>query len=311
MESAIGGMIRVHKREHLSGLVRYIDKYEMRNMLLFEPFEIYHENSKLRRHQLGATILSVIPFFAPDAFMYLANNFQSYSFCEKIKLPKNLELDGNIGDVIKNRRSIRHFTSEPLLLEEVSTILYYSYGITNSYDIKERYTGKEITIYERVVPSGGGLYPIDLYVGILNVEEIDHGIYHYNVKEHCLEKLKVFDENSKSKFLDAFPVESVVDVENAGIIIMLVGSFWRNAIKYGGRAYRYTLQESGHTAQNIYLCTTALNLGCVALGGFYDDELNNFIGIDGVDESLIYPVVVGKPNNSESKIKSKSEGETL
>ena len=85
----------------------------------------------------------------------------------------------------------------------MSTILYYSYGITNSYDVKERYTGEEITIYERVVPSGGGLYPIDLYVGILNVEEIDPGIYHYNVKEHCLEKLKVFDENSKSKFFSA------------------------------------------------------------------------------------------------------------
>jgi SagB-type dehydrogenase family enzyme len=70
--------------------------------------------------------------------------------------------------------------------------------------------------------------------------------------------------------------------------------FNRNQMKYGERGYRYILFEAGHIAQNVYLVSNAMDIGAVALGGFDDDLLNDFLEIDGEDESAVYAVVLGK-----------------
>jgi len=53
--------------------------------------------------------------------------------------------------------------------------------------------------------------------------------------------------------------------------------------------------EAGHLAQNIYLVTTALGLGCVAIGGFMDDEINEILEVDGVNEAVVYVIAIGRP----------------
>ena len=67
-------------------------------------------------------------------------------------------------------------------------------------------------------------------------------------------------------------------------------------MKYGERGYRFILQESGHIAQNVYLLCEALGLKCCALGGFRisDEQIEKFLGIDGLTESIVYTLVVGK-----------------
>lgn len=300
MNNPIIGVMEICRRKDKNKLRIFIERYTERHLNIFEPFEVYNENSKLRRWNESVTIRSIQEFTHPKTFECLTNSFQSYRFCEKLKLHRDLKLDGNLGDIIKNRKSVRNFSGDPLSIDEISKILYYSCGITESYEIIEKNTGKNLVVYRRAIPSGGALYPVEVYLGILNVEEVDHGIYYYNVKEHALEKLKVFDENSKKKFLNSFPGGEAAGVPDSSVVVIMCGCFWRSCSKYGGRGYRYVLQESGHIAQNIYLSVSALNLGCVALGGFYDDELNQWINVDGVDESVIYAVAIGKPKNTEN-----------
>jgi nitroreductase len=52
--------------------------------------------------------------------------------------------------------------------------------------------------------------------------------------------------------------------------------------------------EVGHAAQNVFLQATALNLGTVVVGAFYDDDVKKVIGMDA-KESALYLMPVGRP----------------
>jgi len=64
--------------------------------------------------------------------------------------------------------------------------------------------------------------------------------------------------------------------------------------KYRQRAYRYIYLDCGHIAQNLYLSATALNLGCCSIAAFFDDEVNELVGVDGREETVIYLATVGR-----------------
>lgn len=51
--------------------------------------------------------------------------------------------------------------------------------------------------------------------------------------------------------------------------------------------------EAGHLGQNLYLAATALGLGVCGIGAFFDDPLNQMLGIDGKTEAALYLVTVG------------------
>ena len=64
----------------------------------------------------------------------------------------------------------------------------------------------------------------------------------------------------------------------------------------GAKGNRFVLLEAGHVAQNINLVANALGLGAVNLGGYYDREIDDFLGLDGVTHSTIYMAAIGKKN---------------
>jgi nitroreductase len=64
--------------------------------------------------------------------------------------------------------------------------------------------------------------------------------------------------------------------------------------KYGLRGYRFVLLEAGHLAQNVLLVCEGLRLAAVPIGGFYDRPLDDLLGADGVNESILYAVCLGR-----------------
>ena len=67
----------------------------------------------------------------------------------------------------------------------------------------------------------------------------------------------------------------------------------RSSFKYGQRAYRFALLEAGHVAQNLLLAAEGLDLGALPVGGFFDDELNRLLQLDGCQEFVVYLVLMG------------------
>ena len=150
-----------------------------------------------------------------------------------------------------------------------------------------------------IFPSAGALYPLDIYVLACTVKSLESGLYHYNVRDHALEELKQGDflqsiipliQNSNNFWL-----------KQAGLILFVTATFRRNQMKYGERGYRGVLLDAGHLAQNIQLAATGLGLGACVLMGCMDDPVNDFLGVDGVEESVLYAISIGRPARQHQK----------
>jgi SagB-type dehydrogenase family enzyme len=142
------------------------------------------------------------------------------------------------------------------------------------------------------VPSGGGLYPLELYAIVLNVSGLTGGIYHYNALNHLLERIR--DGSTPKNLLSELFIGQPY-VAQSGFVLVLTGVFDRLLWKYEDRGYRYLLFEAGHAAQNTNLAAAALGLGSVNLGGFFDVDLLTLLQLDGEEEAPLYAVAIGQP----------------
>lgn len=186
------------------------------------------------------------------------------------------------------RTSSRNYKGQPIDISAISQLLFLSAGIT-------RIDEKNNT-HKRPYPSGGGRYPLEIYPVILRgSDKLKSGIYHYNVKFHSLELLKKGKFTNQIKELTGKINEVVIG--NCSVLFVITAVFNRNEIKYGNRSYRYTLLECGHLAQNMCLTATALELKCCTIGGFIDNEMNNFLSLDEKKEQALYLVALGREKN--------------
>lgn len=199
---------------------------------------------------------------------------------KKVKLPKPDFKGMSLEDAIRKRRSVRDYSGKPMNLKELSQLLFATYGKT----------GDIHGVMLRSAPSAGALYPFEVYTFVNNVEGLEKGIYHYNSKEHTITLIKKGD--FKSTLVKASLWQDMVG--EANVTFALVAVFERTTRRYGERGLRYIYMEAGHISQNIYLQATSMGMGSVAIGAFYDDEVNKLIGLDGKREAVVYLHAVGK-----------------
>src|SRR5690606_27895431 len=88
---------------------------------------------------------------------------------------------------------------------------------------------------KRAVPSAGGLYPLEIYIGIQNVEYMDPGLYSVNFLNLKLEKL-----NSLKNFSECF-VGDDINYDDVAFFIFITYKPQKNQNKYGDRGYRFAL----------------------------------------------------------------------
>jgi SagB-type dehydrogenase family enzyme len=208
--------------------------------------------------------------------------YKKYPSAKIISLSRELPTKSlPIVDVLKKRRSVRSFSPKPLSIVDLSFLLWASTGV------QRREQGYDF----RTVPSAGALYPIETYLVVNNVKELEKALYHYSIEAHALEELKVGD--FAEKFAHA-ALEQKMFIK-APVVLIWTAVFERSKWKYAQRAYRYVYLEAGHIAQNLALSAASVGLGSCQVGAFFDDEINQILGVDGVNESVIYLSVVGHP----------------
>lgn len=201
-----------------------------------------------------------------------------------VPLPPPRVLEMPLDAALRARVSCRRFRADALPAQTLSTLLHAAYGADG------RDGGP---LLDRPVPSGGGLYPLELTLLVRSVEGLQAGVYHYVPASDGLELVRAID--LPSAFLTyLFMGQPWVSEAAVICVISLVGE--RSLTKYGDRGYRYALLEAGHVMQSVNLAAGALELGCVNLGGFYDDELAALAGIDVEHEVPLYCSAVGVPD---------------
>jgi SagB-type dehydrogenase family enzyme len=164
-------------------------------------------------------------------------------------------------------------------LDELSRFLFLTSGIS-----ADRFGNAR-----RTAPSSGALYPIEVYPIVNNVAGIERGVYHYAYREHALELVRAEDMRARL-------VEQGLGQEflgQCGAVLFLTMILQRMRPKYQDRSYRYGLLEAGHVGENAYLAATEMGLGACGIGAFMDDAMNEMLGIDGVEEAVVYMLAVG------------------
>lgn len=179
-------------------------------------------------------------------------------------------------ELLRQRKSTREYSNEPLTKEEVMKLLWAGQGITRPPQY-------------RAAPSAGALYPLELYVVVGNVDGLDAGVYKYNPFANEIKLVKSGDIR-KSLAVAAL---SQPWVGEGAIDIVIAAVYERTKVKYGERGERYVHMEAGHAAQNICLQATALGLGLVTVGAFDDSSVVKIVGL-ARDEAPLYIIPVGR-----------------
>ncbi len=236
-----------------------------------DPALFYHILSSLTRNFHGWSVK--VPWNYPEYY-------KEYNDVETRRLPPPYSKSGrDVLEVIRARRSRREYSREKLSLKDLSTILYYTLGITG----RAWWGGPK-----RTYPSAGGLQPVEAYVVSFKVEDLETGVYHYNPRQHLLELIRKGDFRIELYHASL----NQEHVYNAPANIILTAYYPRTASQYQVRAYRYILLDTGFAGENLYLVAEALGLATVAVGAFYDDGICGILSIDCSWEFplLIFPI---------------------
>jgi SagB-type dehydrogenase family enzyme len=247
-------------------------------------WEFFHENSKISRaaphptykvHPSDAAVARVMRSLQP---------VHAFVDFPKVDLPKTLPAGTrSLEEVIRDRETARDFAALAIRLDQLARILELSYGISMASE------GTAFLRDLRVVPSGGALYPLELYLYAMRVSELVPGLYHYNPEEPNLDVL-----NTETQMVDVANCFVQPQLARAASAILFISAFFeRSVFKYGERAYRFVLLEAGHLAQNAILTAADSGLAAAPIGGFFDREVDRLLGFDGVNQSVVYVILLG------------------
>ncbi len=123
----------------------------------------------------------------------------------------------------------------------------------------------------RVNPSSGNLHPTEGYLITRALEGVaDCGaVYHYCPREHLLERRVELGGAEQGLFRD-LPKQS--------LLVGLSSIHWREAWKYGERAFRYCHHDVGHAIAAVVYAAAALGWHAQLLDALTHDELATLLG---------------------------------
>ena len=209
------------------------------------------------------------------------NHFKNYSDAARVQLPQpDLSQPADLWQCLARRRSERNYSSDPLGLDDFVRLLWAAQGVTAR-------AGSHLL---RTAPSAGALYPFETYLYVDRVEDIPQGLYHFNVADFVLERLK---EGSFNRDITTASLGQPV-VRRASVVFIWTAMMLRCMVKYRDRAVRYIPMDLGHVCQNVQLAATAMGLGSCPIGALFDDDINELLGVDGEEETVLYLITVGK-----------------
>jgi len=125
----------------------------------------------------------------------------------------------------------------------------------------------------RVNPSSGNLHPTESYLicGALPGISANPGIYHYSPFEHALEKRVSLTQQEWQTFSGCS--------SSSAIFLLLTSIYWREAWKYGERAFRYCNHDLGHALGAVSLAAAALGARSRLIQGIAEDELSDLLSL--------------------------------
>ena len=188
----------------------------------------------------------------------------------------------SLSEAINNRVSVRAYSEEPLSLDELSYVLWSTQGV-------KEVTKRPATL--RTVPSAGSRHCFETYVLVNKVDGLKPGLYRFLATDHKLQEIDMSDDIAERVTQGCFGQRFVL---SSAITLILTAVRYRMMWRYTERGYRYMHIDAGHVMQNLYLCAEAIDSGVCAIAAFYDDQINETLGVDGEEQFTVYVGTLGK-----------------
>jgi SagB-type dehydrogenase family enzyme len=187
---------------------------------------------------------------------------------------------------IEQRHSVRTYAKEALMLDELAFLLWCTQGV-------KKVAGPNTF---RTVPSAGARHALETYLLVNDVDGLERGLYRYLALSHRLQQLDT-DPVLHIRIAEACLGQQFV--MRCGVAFLWVAVPYRMTWRYSERGYRELHKDAGHVCQNLYLAAEAVGCGVCAIAAYDDDAMHSILGIDGVDQFLIYLATVGKTGAAE------------
>lgn len=203
----------------------------------------------------------------------LYRHLPSFPLCPEVPLT----LDGRGATAYPDLRRIGHF-------------LWYVYGLTRvshsvfTWNAAEPFTGS-VQQLRRFAPSGGGLYPSELYV-YLKLDDLPAGLYHYDAAHHRLVLLRPGRFDSYLEQATGYVCEGPGCFGAAFVSTM----FWKNFFKYYNFSYRLQGLDAGAVLGQLLAAADRFGFDAKPVYLFLDRAINHFLGLHDGEES-VYAVV--------------------
>ena len=241
-----------------------------------ELLSYFHQATEIRdlERSLSSTLLSDVS--------NLEDKY-NFPFCLKVStetspLDWNNDLI-NLENTILKRRSTRAYTGENLTLDELKSLLNFTY---QSQDYKKTDLDSNPDYFD--------LELIETFIAVSGVTGLEEGCYYYAPKAQELRQIRFKNFRQELHYLCLGQDLG----RDAGALVFHTANLQKAVAKYGDRAYRYLHLDAGHLGQRLNLAAIYLNLGVSGIGGFFDDQVNEVLGIPP-EEAVLYITTLGQP----------------
>ncbi|SRR5579883_2077261 len=207
----------------------------------------------------------------------------NFPFCQKISTQTSpifwgAKLEG-LQQIILKRRSTRAYSGEDLSFDELKALLDFTYqpqnyidqGLDNSTDYFD-------------------LNLIETFIAVSGVKGLEAGCYYYAPKAQELRQIRFKNFRRELHFLCLGQDLG----RDAAAVLFHTADLKAAVAQYGDRVYRYLHMDAGHLGQRLNLAAIRLNLGVSGIGGFFDEQVNEVLGIPA-DEAVLYITTLGRP----------------
>ncbi|MDB9527719.1 SagB/ThcOx family dehydrogenase [Oscillatoria sp. CS-180] len=183
---------------------------------------------------------------------------------------------------ILRRRSTRRFSGANLTLDELNTVLDFVYQ--PHHYVEQGLDGD---------PDYFDLSLIQTFVAVSGVDSLDAGCYYYAPYKQEFRQIRFKNFRQELEYLCLGQALG----RDAGAVIFHTADLQQAIARHGDRAYRYLHLDAGHLGQRINIAAVRLDLGVSGIGGFFDDQVNDVLGIPE-DEAVLYITTLGRPADS-------------
>src|SRR5579885_684978 len=138
--------------------------------------------------------------------------------------------------------------------------------LSNGLLNRQRTSQSGAVIEFRTAGGTGARYHLELYFACADLPDLPAGIYHYAAHDHSLRRLRAGDY--RGALVAATGGEPAV--AHAPVILAMTSTFWRNAWRYKGRAYRHTFWDGGTSLSHVLAVAASLELPARLVLGYAD-----------------------------------------